>query len=825
MTTERVDIIVNESGARVVKRNFDDISKSAEGAGVAARLAARAFAAVTAAMSVHQIAQYADVYNNMQNRLKQVTTGTENLASVTDNLFKIANQTRSSFEGTAELYARVALATRQYGFAQQDLLTFTKRVNEAIILSGASGQEASAGLIQLAQGLASGTLRGDELRSVLEQLPAVADVIAKHLGVTRGELRLLGQQGKLVAKDIIQAFLEASSVETAFATTTSTISQAWEVLKNHVTQFIGEADRATGATATFAQELGKISDAIDFKRLTATMAGTRAYIQTLWEDFPQWFGEMMDAAVTNAISSLSKMGTKLRQGAIGDAETGKKILDFLGIPTPEYAQKALDQLHGAVGDHIEKIYNFDLPKDAVDRQASNGSKAAQAYIDAYQLVMGDGLSSGHLNPAGPDTSKPPGLTQQQINRLQNQLKSLVHAVDPVTAAYRDWTEAQKTLSSALGAGMINLAQYNDLLAKAKKHFEEGMFPVQKMISDLARQREALGADAQTRERLLQIYQLEDRLKGNLSAADRQAYDDALKLTQAKEKEAELYDEIRSPMQNYMQQLDSLAAIQGKITDDQYTQKLRDINLEFLKTDKTLAGGVRRGLLEVEDGMNNVADVAEKTVVDAFSQMTDALTEFFMTGKLGFTDMVNSILQQLTRLAVQQAIINPLSKALGLTGSGTGEGLGNLLGGVVGNVMSMFGDPISAAETAGNVAGLFGGDQIGAMLNVLPSHAAGGYTGAGGTNQITGLVHGQEYVVNADATRLLGLGFLDQLNSITGPGDVPLVPAVTTNSNSARPVVFHNNWNINTPDAESFKMSRAQIMRKMNSAMSKASEGI
>ena len=45
--------------------------------------------------------------------------------------------------------------------------------------------------------MASGVLRGDELKSVLEQLPTVADVIAKQLNVTRDELRKMGEDGKI----------------------------------------------------------------------------------------------------------------------------------------------------------------------------------------------------------------------------------------------------------------------------------------------------------------------------------------------------------------------------------------------------------------------------------------------------------------------------------------------------------------------------------------------------------------------------------------------------------------------------------------------------
>ena len=41
---------------------------------------------------------------------------------------------------------------------------------------------------------------------------------------------------------------------------------------------------------------------------------------------------------------------------------------------------------------------------------------------------------------------------------------------------------------------------------------------------------------------------------------------------------------------------------------------------------------------------------------------------------------------------------------------------------------------------------------------------GGYTGNMGRNQVAGVVHGQEYVLNADATRRVGRGTLDALNN-------------------------------------------------------------
>lgn len=42
--------------------------------------------------------------------------------------------------------------------------------------------------------------------------------------------------------------------------------------------------------------------------------------------------------------------------------------------------------------------------------------------------------------------------------------------------------------------------------------------------------------------------------------------------------------------------------------------------------------------------------------------------------------------------------------------------------------------------------------------------SGGYTGNGGTSEVAGVVHGQEYVLNAEATKRVGRGTLDALNN-------------------------------------------------------------
>lgn len=271
MTTD-AEIVVgikgDTRGGKTVQRSLDDIAKSGERVekgqkelqrelrktSSAGQQLTRALKGVVAAYGLRELQQVVDTYTNIQNRLKLVTNGTDELKAVTRELFTIANETRLSFEGTAEVYARTALATKELGLSQRQTLDFTKSLNQAVVLSGASAMEAQAGMIQLSQGLASGTLRGDELRSVLEQLPAVADVIAKGLGVTRGELRKMGEQGEITAKQVISAFEDArEELNEKFAKTVPTIGQAFTVLKNNIIELVGEMDELTGASAKVAK--------------------------------------------------------------------------------------------------------------------------------------------------------------------------------------------------------------------------------------------------------------------------------------------------------------------------------------------------------------------------------------------------------------------------------------------------------------------------------------------------------------------------------------------------------------------------------------------
>lgn len=222
-----------------------------------------------AAFSVREVAAAAEVYTQIRNRLSLVTKGSEELANAQDAVFTSAQSARQPLSATAELYQRIATNADALKLSGDGVASVVDVINKTLAISGTSGASSVAALTQLGQAFASGTLRGEELNSVLEQAPALAKTLADGLGVTVGQLRTLGEEGKLSAQNVIQALQsQADSVDQQFSKIQATGAQALTVLGNSLGRVIGELDTVTGSSAAFANMIGELSAWLDSGQLT-----------------------------------------------------------------------------------------------------------------------------------------------------------------------------------------------------------------------------------------------------------------------------------------------------------------------------------------------------------------------------------------------------------------------------------------------------------------------------------------------------------------------------------------------------------------------------
>ena len=212
-----------------------------------------------------ELAQTADQVNNLQSRIKLATGEGEAFAVAWQGVTDVALRTHSALEETGDLFARLAQAGKDAGLttaqATAQSLALTETINQAIQLSGASAQASSAAITQLVQGLQGGALRGDEFNSVMEQSPRLARALADGLGVTTGELRKMAEAGLLTSDTVIKALQgQSTAVAAEFAKLPPTVGRALQDLSTQWALYIGETDKATGASAAAATAISAVAN-------------------------------------------------------------------------------------------------------------------------------------------------------------------------------------------------------------------------------------------------------------------------------------------------------------------------------------------------------------------------------------------------------------------------------------------------------------------------------------------------------------------------------------------------------------------------------------
>ena len=209
---------------------------------------------------LRDVAATADAYNNLQARIKLVTGEGQAFTQAFEEVAAIAQRTNSSLETTGTLFARIATAGRDIGLSQQGALALTETINQTLAISGASAASSDAAITQLIQGLQSGVLRGEEFNSVVEQSPRLAQALADGLGIARGELRRLANEGQLTSEVVIQALQgQSEAVQREFATLPPTVGRAIQNLSNSWTLYVGEVDRANGISVAAANVINGLA--------------------------------------------------------------------------------------------------------------------------------------------------------------------------------------------------------------------------------------------------------------------------------------------------------------------------------------------------------------------------------------------------------------------------------------------------------------------------------------------------------------------------------------------------------------------------------------
>ncbi len=275
-----------------IERKGDFATKSMDALSVATRqLAGYMAGLVTVSAAISKM----DTYTGLQNRLKLVTNNQVELNKATEDTFRIAQKTYSAWDSVLQVYQRFSDNAKTLNLTMDDTARLTETVSKAVAISGASASAADAALVQFGQALASGTLRGEELNSVMEQTPALAKAIAQGMGITVGELRSVAAEGKITSQEIVKALRNVEKdVDALFAKTDITIGQSLTLLNNEITKFVGESGKGSGAAQVLAGTIQTLAGNLDV--LTSAMMVGGAY----------WLGTYIPAIYASGVAVAAK---------------------------------------------------------------------------------------------------------------------------------------------------------------------------------------------------------------------------------------------------------------------------------------------------------------------------------------------------------------------------------------------------------------------------------------------------------------------------------------------------------------------------------------
>ena len=575
--------------------------------------------------SVGSIVGVADSMQKLNDRLVN-TEGSAEAAGITmGKLRDVANATNSGIEDLATVYARLSLSLGDTGIKTDGLLGLTLALQNSFRLSGSTAAEATASVIQLSQGLASGQLRGQELRSVLEQNAVVGELLAKQLKITRGELlKFAEKEGGIKAKDFLLAIANSFDDLNARAknlqpTIGEAMTKAFNDLKislNTLNKEFGVTEKVVSGIEFLSKNIVGLGLAIGGLTLVMQRAAIITAFTTAVGYLASAIGVLsgaMSAIYTTIVILLSPLYAIPTAIALVVTGVGLAIASF--FDWGEIADSLSDKLR-SFGESIGLL-------EKTEKVTVNMQEITKASKDLFESIKGPGIQSAtqladsiiSMGKASIDARDPMKLYGDALREAANNIKAPVKEGKVLTL--KDQLEA---LNSSFNNGKIDVQTYNSKLLDLTDRMSDKKGPLNKFKEMGKVLRENLGREFEYGLITLQEYTV------------------ALKSLEA----LQLEEAFR----------------RGAISVDEYHKKIIETS-DDLQPGSAIYTGTAEYIKSVGTLSQNVAGV----VTGVFNKLEDALVEFTKNGKLSFKDFANAVIEDINRVIIRSLIVKPLAEGI------------------------------------------------------------------------------------------------------------------------------------------------------------------
>ena len=250
--------------------------------------------------AIESIQDTATEWAQVQARLKLVAGSQENAIYLNKQIFESAQRARGGYLEMADAVIQVSQSAHDAFPDPRKAVEFMEGIQKVFAIGGASKEAQKNAMLQLTQGLASGQLQGDEFRSIAENAPMIENIIAKSMGVSRGELKKLASEGKITAEVIKNAIMNnLPEIEKQFESLPKTWGDHMQSIKNK-------------AIRAFEPVFQRISDLANSEGVRELVDNVTGAIQTVAPVF-YWLVGVIGETINTAVWAFNTLSNFVRQ--------------------------------------------------------------------------------------------------------------------------------------------------------------------------------------------------------------------------------------------------------------------------------------------------------------------------------------------------------------------------------------------------------------------------------------------------------------------------------------------------------------------------------
>lgn len=616
-TKRVIKIVVDTQNARDIEatsKKLDQLNRSTKSLAGGMSYLTTAFSGWLGFLGLSQLTRMSDEMQNIGNRLKIITGSTEAAAEAFRQLTEVADRTNQGIAQTGEIYTRLAVSLKGAKATTSEVLSLTESLINTFRVAGATTTETTNTIIQLGQAFASGELRGQELRSVMEQNATLATLLRERLGA---DIYKQAQKGLIKVSTVLEILAQnQTKVNEEAKKLAPTFEQVLVKAMNKVQITIKELNDKYELSSKFATVLGFAT-----KNLGETLAVMGAIaLGVAITSIPALFNSLKNLWVTIQAFALTNPVTASIAAIATLGTLAYLNWDRLDAKIKSMRATMLDW----VADFREMQVRFREWSGATrtPEAAKSLEESKRQALDARRAARD--IRSGLAN----DMLKK--VSEQDANDPTKQMQSLIEklkAMEGQATKVKKVKEMLGELNTEYSKGGITLDQYHQKiisfdLKKLNIEFQQGKMDVFKYHEQL---------------RDLKIEDLNRQLATGaigLQQFNRAVDDEKFKVLK--------------------EQVD-----QGKISLEEFNKEVAKLESKFSESSP-----IRMG---VDNYMNSIGTLAENIsggITKTLSAMEDGIVQFVKTGKFNFKDFADTVIEEIIRIQVRMAIAGIISSIVG-----------------------------------------------------------------------------------------------------------------------------------------------------------------